>query len=112
MGFAMHPADSPVVLQARADGDLEICPADPTGQDTDPSPGASFGQRWKGGCLKLANRPVRLPAASGHVGFRVRPADDDPVIATDLWLTWACQDDYFVADLSAHGGARTASPDC
>ena len=112
VGFAMHPADSPIVVQVRADGGLKICPADPTGQDTDRYPGASFGSAWVGGCLKLARRPVRLPAVKGHVGFRVLPTGDDAVLATDLWLTWDCEDDYFEADLSARDDAPPPSPDC
>ncbi len=97
LGFALHPAATPIVLSASAGAALRACPADGFGGDEDPSRGKSFGRLWRGPCRRLTARPLALPATDGgqHVGVRVLPAGGGSVRVAALTLRWHCTDRFF-----------------
>jgi hypothetical protein len=97
LGFAMHPAATPIMISASAGAPLRVCPADGFGGDADPTHGKSFGLLWRGGCRRLTDRPLALPATNGaqHVGFRVLTASGGSVKVAALTLRWHCTDHFF-----------------
>ena len=84
--FGMHPTEARIVVSAVAAAPLKICQL-----------GTTFSHNWKGGCRRLAGRPIALPTSGGavHVGFRVLPANGHVARLTALSVRWHCVDHYF-----------------
>jgi hypothetical protein len=100
----MHPTDARITLAAAADPPLKVCRL-----------GTTFSTHWRGGCRRLAERPLALPTSGGavHVGFRVLPSNGRAMRVVTLRVRWHCVDHYF-AIMRGKTDVRGANPtfDC
>jgi hypothetical protein len=100
----MHPTEARIIVSAAAAAPLTVCQF-----------GTTFSTHWKGGCRRLAGRPLALPTSGGatHIGFRVLPSTGRTTRVVALRVRWHCVDHYF-ALLRGKTYVRTGSPtfDC
>lgn len=84
--LGMHPTEARIVVSAASAAPLKVCQL-----------GTTFSHNWKGGCRRLAGRPLALPTSGGavHIGFRVLPANSHATRVTALRVRWHCVDHYF-----------------
>jgi hypothetical protein len=84
--FGMHPTEARILVSAAAAAPLKVCQF-----------GTTFATYWKGGCRRLAGRPLALPTSGGtaHIGFRVLPWNGRTTRVAVLWVRWHCVDHYF-----------------
>lgn len=102
--FAMHPTEARITVIATASAPLKVCEF-----------GTTFSTYWRGGCRRLARRPLALPTSGGavHIGFRVLPSTGHTTRVATLRVRWHCADHFF-ALLPGRTAVRRASPtfDC
>jgi hypothetical protein len=100
----MHPTDARITLVVAAAAPLKVCQL-----------GTTFSTHWKGGCRRLAERPLALPTSGGavHIGFRILPSNGRATRVISLRVRWHCVDHYF-ALMRGKTEIRTTSPvfDC
>jgi hypothetical protein len=81
--FELHPTESPILVSAAAETPVQVCQF-----------GTSFAGRWRGGCRRLRDQPLHLPATAGanHVAFRVTTTTVRRTVVRQLILRWHCVD--------------------
>jgi hypothetical protein len=98
------PTDARITLVVAAAAPLKVCQL-----------GTTFSTHWKGGCRRLAERPLALPTSGGavHIGFRILPSNGRATRVMALRVRWHCVDHYF-ALMRGKTEIRTTSPvfDC
>jgi hypothetical protein len=102
--FSLHPTEARIVVTATATEPLRVCEY-----------GTTFSRYWKGGCRRLARRPLALPTSGGavHVGFRVMPSSGAAPRVTILRVRWHCVDhDFIVVRGATRVGRASPSFDC
>jgi hypothetical protein len=101
--FALHPTDAHITLVAAAPAPLKVCQL-----------GTTFSTHWKGGCRRLAERPLALPSSGGavHIGCRVLPSNGRATRVMALRVRWHCVDNF--ALMRGKTEVRSTSPvfDC
>lgn len=83
----MHPTAARIVVSISASGQVRACEV-----------GTTFSHYWRGGCRRLFRGRLTLPTTGGavHVGFRIVPVGDRPVLVERLHVQWHCVDHFFL----------------
>jgi hypothetical protein len=98
--FELHPTEARITLVVAAEAPLKVCQL-----------GTTFSTHWKGGCRRMAERPLALPTSGGavHIGFRVLPSNGRATRVMALRVRWHCVDHYF-ALMRGKTEVRSTSP--